>query len=235
MVRDAALDLLGGAHCLGCGRPGRVWCPACAVATLGEPRPVLLERQQVDRSPPWAAAAYAGPVRALVLGHKEQGMLALARPLGALLAVTVCAALGIDDAAGDPVRFDPVLLVPVPSRAGGVRARGHDATRRMVAAAARDLRGGGLDAEVAPLLRLRPGVVDQSGLGAAERSANLAGSMACRTGATRRVARRLGRAHVVICDDVLTTGATVGEAERALEAAGVQVGAVAAVAATLRR
>ena len=40
---------------------------------------------------------------------------------------------------------------------------------------------------------------------------------------------------LVICDDVVTTGATLREAQRALEAVGLEVTAVAAVAATRRR
>lgn len=189
-------------------------------------------------APPWAAAEYAGAVRAMVLAHKERRVLALARPLGKLLAVAVAAGLppGADDA--------PVVLVPVPSRAAGVRSRGHDATARTTRVAAGHLgrgRAGPPGATtpppvvVAPLLRLRPGVVDQSGLDAGARSANLTGSMACDGARQRRLARRLGRAHVVVCDDVVTTGATLREAQRALEATGVPVSALACVAATVLR
>ncbi|MFC6340712.1 phosphoribosyltransferase family protein, partial [Nocardioides hankookensis] len=38
-----------------------------------------------------------------------------------------------------------------------------------------------------------------------------------------------------VCDDVVTTGVTLREAQRALEAVGLEVAAAAAVAATRRR
>jgi predicted amidophosphoribosyltransferase len=78
-------------------------------------------------------------------------------------------------------------------------------------------------------------VLDQAGLGAAQRAANLAGSMGVRAGAWRRVARTRAAVSIVVCDDVLTTGATAREAQRALEASGLPVRAVATVAATRRR
>jgi predicted amidophosphoribosyltransferase len=78
-------------------------------------------------------------------------------------------------------------------------------------------------------------VVDQAGLGAAARAANLTGSMCCRSAALRRLAGRRRRATLVVCDDVITTGATAREAQRALEAVGLHVAAVAAIAATRRR
>ncbi len=127
------------------------------------------------------------------------------------------------------VATGPMLVVPVPSRPGAARARGHDPLLDVVRRAARLVPG----ATVAPLLRSRGGVRDQAGLSASERAANLAGSLWCPSAGLRRFAGRTGR--VVVCDDVLTTGATAREAQRALAASGLDVCAVAVVAATVRR
>ena len=179
---------------------------------------------------PWTAAAYADTARALVLGHKERAMHGLRGPLSDLLARAVRGA--VDDAgAGDL----PVVLVPVPSRPATVRARGHDPTWTITRGAARRLRRQGYDVRALRMLRLRRRVADQAGLDAAQRAANLAASMWCPSRSLHRLAGRSSRrtqALVVVCDDVLTTGATAREAQRALEACGVTVLSVATAAAT---
>lgn len=226
---DATADLLLGATCVGCVRPGRMLCRDCAAGLPQDARPCWPRPTPPGLATPWAAAEYDGLVRALVVGHKEDGMRALRRPLVSLLARAVAAALAQEPVPG------PVLLVPVPSRPASVRARGDDPTRAITAGAAGRLARSGLPVGVVPLLRTRPGLVDQAGLDALARQANLAGSMWCPTASLRRLGRRWSRATLVVCDDVVTTGATAREAQRALEAVGLVVGAVAAVAATRRR
>ncbi|MGA8996128.1 MAG: phosphoribosyltransferase family protein, partial [Nocardioidaceae bacterium] len=105
----------------------------------------------------------------------------------------------------------------------------HDPLLRTARVAAARLRARGTHARVRPLLVAAAPVRDQAGLAAVERSLNLAGSMRARvTGPAAGVS-------VVVVDDVLTTGATAREAQRALEVSGVSVAAVAVVAATRRR
>ncbi len=65
----------------------------------------------------------------------------------------------------------------------------------------------------------------QSDLGAAERHANVRGAFAARA--------EVAGHHVVVVDDVLTTGATVAECARALRAAGAARVGVVAVARVL--
>jgi predicted amidophosphoribosyltransferase len=168
----------------------------------------------------------------MILGHKEHRLLGLARPLGELLAVAVDAAL--DDLLPGGARVQ-LLLVPVPSRPSTNRQRGHEPTTALVRAAAARLASWGRPARCVTLLRTRPGLADQSGLDALGRAVNLAEAFRVHAPTLRRLARAGRPVHVVVCDDVLTTGATTAEAQRALRAVGLRPLAAVAVAATRRR
>ncbi|WP_223394174.1 ComF family protein [Nocardioides rotundus] len=224
-LRDASLDLLLGGRCTGCARPGTVLCTECSDVLLRTPYLAWPSPTPAGLAPPWTAGEYSDTLRALLLAHKERAVHGLRGPLGRLLAAAVAASC-----AGSGT----MLLVPVPSRPGVARQRGHEPTTALVRTACHRLRREGYDVAVAPLLRSRGGVADQAGLDAAARARNLAGSLCCPSPALRRLAARTGPARVVVCDDVLTTGATAREAQRALEAVGVRVAAIATVAATRR-
>lgn len=221
------LDLLAGSNCTGCRRPGRQLCSGCAAAIDVPPVVARPTPCPPGLAPAMAAGEYAGLLRALVLGHKEHHRLVLARPLGALLARSVAAVL--PSAPGLPV-----VLVPVPSRPGSARARGHEPMWDLTRRAARELRRAGVDATAYRVLRVRR-VRDQRDLDAAGRAANLAGAMSVVGRWQARLARRHPQALVVLCDDVLTTGSTAREAQRALAATGVRIAGIAVVAATRRR
>ena len=232
---DAFRDLMLGGRCVGCARAGRLLCDACEAGLEVSPRPAWPTPAPAGLVAPWAATSYDGVVRAMVVGHKEHRLLALARPLGDLLAQAVRAA--VTDLVGEPA---PVLLVPVPSRPSSTRQRGYEPTTAIARMAAALLTACDMEAACMGLLRTRRGLADQAGLDAASRAANLAGALRAHAPAQRRLARAVERgrarpAHVVVCDDVLTTGATAAEAQRALRAVGLTPLAVAAVAATRRR
>ncbi|GAA4637187.1 hypothetical protein GCM10023196_089970 [Actinoallomurus vinaceus] len=214
----AALDLVLPQRCAGCDGADGLLCAACA-ALLDGPAGVSPPRPVPPGLPrPWAVAAYTGAVRRMIVAHKERGRTGLARPLGAGLAAAVLAAAR--DAEG------PVLLVPVPSSRASVRRRGHDPTLRLARAAAREAARAGTAVSVARVLAHRRRVADQAGLTAAERAANLAGALTAQ--------HDLRGATVIVVDDVITTGATLAEAARALRAGGARVRAAAVVAATRR-
>ena len=224
---DEALDLFLGSRCVGCDLPGRMLCPTCRAGLAGHPRVAWPSPVPAGLVTPWVAEAYDGAVKALVVGHKDRGQWGHRRVLGDLLAHAVRGATTHLDPAV------PLLLVPVPSRPGAGRRRGYEATEALVRRAASRVRRE-RPAAVVPLLVSR-GAADQAGLDAGDRAANVTGSMRCPTAALARVGRRWSRAHVLVCDDVLTTGSTAREAQRALEAVGLPPVAVVAVAATRRR
>ena len=206
------LDLVLPRDCAGCGAPGRTLCGVCTAELSAD-----LRRHRPDPCPPGlpplvAAGWYDGAARAALLAHKERGRLGLVRPLGAALATAV---LSLAPPRG-------AVLVPVASSPQAVRERGHDHARRLAGAAARRVPGAAARALLVPARA----VADQAALGTAARAANLHGAL--------RARRPLPGLPVVLVDDVVTTGATLAEAARALRAAGADVRGAAVVAATQR-
>jgi ComF family protein len=230
----AALDLLFPAVCplcdarLGAGRRdpvcGACWArfdrvtpPVCPVCGRPAPSEAAAARCAGCREapPPFdyarTSASYGGAVRDAIHGLKFGGRRTLARPLGDLVAEQCAPALA----------ERPDALVPVPLARDRERERGFNQAALVAERLGERL---GLRVRARWLVRLRP-TAPQSDLAAAARRANVAGAFA----AAPAVADR----HVVIVDDVVTTGATVGECARALRAAGARRVGVVAVARVL--
>jgi predicted amidophosphoribosyltransferase len=110
----------------------------------------------------------------------------------------------------DNVELPPgVTLVAVPSSKAAWRARGFVPAEEL----ARRLARRRLLPYAPSLLAYVRGSADQAPLGRSERQVNRENSMSSRSCDKR----------VLLVDDVVTTGATLREAKRALEAAGAQV------------
>ena len=206
------------------GCSARAAAPRCPRGRTSRGR----RRSPTGSSTPWATEAYDGAVRALVVGHKDRGQWGHRRVLGDLLATAVLGATaGLDPDV-------PVLLVPVPSRPGAGRPAGLRGDHRPGA----DRRGHGpppSDRRRWRSCSSRAARRTRRRSTRAGRAANVSHSMHCPSTALARVGRRWSRGHVVVCDDVVTTGSTAREAQRALEAVGLPPVAIAAVAATRRR
>ncbi len=216
----ALLDVVVPARCEGCGAGGAVVCPRCGAAVLGRaaPRPPVPAPPGLPAC--WSAAPYDGVVKRLIVAYKERGRTSLTGPLSTSLAGVLGAALAATGVAG-------AVVVPVPSAPAARRQRGHDTVGALAARAVRAAVRRGHAVTYAPVLRPGRRVADQAGLSAAQRAANVTGAL--------RAPVDLRGAVCVLVDDIVTTGATLAEAARALRAAGACVPLAVTIAATPRR
>ncbi len=202
------------ARCLLCGEPGSGGVDLCAAcrgelpwarsACLGCALPLPDGGQTccgcLAGAPPSARTCatllYHPPVDRLLLRFKFHGDLAAGAVLAALMAEAMAGA--------EP----PQALVPVPLHRSRLRQRGYDQALELARPLAAAL---GLPLQPRLLRRIRA-TAPQSELGAAARQGNVRGAFAAAATPLR---------HVALVDDVMTTGATVHAAARALQCAGV--------------
>ena len=201
-IIDALADLVLGSTCPGCDLGSWGICARCA-SSLDVSVHIASRFTGLTIV---AANAYRPVLEHAIPRYKDDGALHLEPVLAARLARAVA---GLNPPEG-------TVLVPVPSRPSAVRARGFDHGARLSAAAAHQI---GLTSR--RLLRRKDRGKDQQGLGLSERKHNVASTM--------RVVGRVA-APVVLVDDIVTTGASLQEAAKALASAGITVLGAAVIA-----
>lgn len=206
-IRDLLLDawaLVMPVECAGCGAPDRSLCAECAAELI----PAVTPRSTPGGLRVTTALRYEGTVRHILLAYKEHQRTdvaaALARPLAAALL-----------RAGGPTAR--VEYVAVPTSRAAYRRRGYDPVVLLLRRARHP---------PSRVLRASRRTARQKSLGVVGRADNVRGAFGAR-GDLR------GRSFLIV-DDVLTTGATLDEAARAIRQAGGTVVGAATLAFTPR-
>lgn len=202
-VFSAALCVFFPVACVGCASPDVALCAQCRHELVPAPS----EHQLSDGTRLWAALPYGGVLRSVILQFKENNRTDIARYLAPLLEAAI---LRAEDGAGR----HPVLVC-VPSSSGAWRRRGYRPVELVVKRAG--------FAHSSALMNAAGGGV-QKLLAADQRLMN-------RRGAFRARGWLAGKS-IILVDDVVTTGATLAEAVRAIHQVGGVVTGAAVVAFT---
>ena len=204
-------ELIFPTRCLGCSALGLEICSQCR--KYWHPRIIRTHSRKPPDFPIYSAIPYSPIAGKVLLAAKESGISAADRVLtdALIFALTYCL---------DETR--DAFLVPIPSRKKVARARGRQFISVIATEAAEFT-----STPIEELLMHTRKVKDQSALDAKARSINLDGAL---------TSLRFVSGNAVIIDDLVTTGATLHEAARALRAAGIAVAAAvtACVAEPLR-
>lgn len=190
----------------------RAVCPRCALPTPGG----AVCGACLQRSPHFdatrAALRYEFPLAELLHAYKYRSQIGLARAFVAMF--SQCA----------PQNIDPVeTLVPLPVTRARMRERGFNQAAELAKLLGRQLN---LPVDLRSLRKIRE-TRPQMALPWDERRANVRGAFACDAA--------LAGKRVALIDDVMTTGASVDAASRALKRAGAKTVHVWVLARALRQ
>jgi predicted amidophosphoribosyltransferase len=204
--------LLFPTRCFGCRELGYSNCSKCR--KLWNPH---LYQSSIVNLAVYSAVPYSPVARNILLAAKEQSI----KSADQLVRSAMSAALQ-----GLFQKYPSCALVPIPSGPASNRRRGRDFINEMALLVAKDMGVG-----VLPILEHQRLVRDQSKLNIASRRVNLAMALSIRS----EFLGNYSGEKVVILDDLVTTGATINEANRALTRGGFVVQAAATACVALRR
>jgi ComF family protein len=192
------LALLFPDRCSGCARFGDLLCQRCRAAF--QPYPHGTDRFPVSLSDVRVAFLFGSPLREVVHEFKYRRVRRLAQPLGMLMAASLAQHRPAVDA-----------VLPVPLHRNRQAERGFNQAEELAREVARSL---GLPLSASGLTRVRA-TEQQARLDARARAENMRGAFRWNGAAAPQ--------RVLLVDDVLTTGATMGACAEVLHAAGVEV------------
>jgi ComF family protein len=193
---DAILATIFPDRCCGCARLGDLLCRHCHAALTPYPRDP--ERIPASLDGVRVAFVFASPLREVVHQFKYRRVRRLAQPLGRLMAAHLAA---------QPLAIDAVL--PVPLHHERLAERGFNQAEALALEVARVL-----DRPLARGLERMRVTEQQAHLDARQRADNVRGAFSWRAATPPR--------RLLIVDDVLTTGATIGACAEALREAGAE-------------
>lgn len=204
------LDLVYPKRCPGCHLPSASICESCNSFWQKQTISITLRKNQVSDLLVVSVAQYRDEVRAVLLAYKEDGQ----REAGKVLTEALLQARrGISN-------YSVCTFVPIPSNPKSVRRRGRDFMLDLCNQVA--IQSGD---KVLSIIKVNRDVQDQSKLSEKERSQNLVGAFDC----APKNLKLLAKFPIILVDDLLTTGATLREAQRALRQRGViPIGAITA-------
>lgn len=188
-----AVDLIFPPHCVGCERVGSFLCPHCLTAIAP-----ALDRTVPGLDQVRACARYENSIRAAIHALKYERQVRLVEPLGDLMIRML-----------DEVEWPVDLVTAVPLHSTRLQERGYNQAG-LLGRYISQVKDWIYDPNA--LCRIRA-TESQVNLSMQERQENVAGAFVADAGIVREK-------RVLVVDDVLTTGSTLGACAEALRAAG---------------
>jgi predicted amidophosphoribosyltransferase len=201
-------EIIFPSRCIGCSTLGISICSECRQQW----HPHFYQREILCSSeefPVFSSIQYSPIASRVLLSAKESQL----RAADQLLIAGMAHALNLF-----VNRYGSATLVPIPSRKSATRKRGRNFLQEITLEVAKKT---GLPYQ--SLLSHNRKVRDQSNLNLLDRSRNISGSFSVSRDISANISLGNIGPKIIVIDDLITTGATLGEAFRALRTAGFSV------------
>ena len=209
-------EIIFPSRCVSCSTLGSSLCAQCQSIWAYQPFSQNISRESGERLLVFSSITYSPIVSHILLAAKESNV----------LEARVLITNALENSLLEFTKHHPHIylsgLVPIPSRPQANRLRGRDFMQTITQSLSKKLR-----IPMLPILGYSRKVRDQSGLNSEQRWNNLSDSLVVKGDVFKSENKA-----VLLIDDLVTTGATLLAAEKALNQAGIMaIGAVTACVA----